>query len=67
MKLTIMSVLLFAGLAISSLSHAEDESVRLRAAKTVLDSLQDYDSRLPKLETTTRTVVERTTKSTQDS
>ena len=28
---------------------AEDESVRLRAAKTVLDSLQNYDSRLPKI------------------
>ena len=46
---------------------AEDESVRLRAAKTVLDSLQNYDSRLPKVEPTTRTVIEKTTKSTQDS
>ncbi|MDG2128677.1 MAG: PDZ domain-containing protein [Fuerstiella sp.] len=34
MKLTIMSVLLFAGLAISSLSHAEDESVRKQTKKS---------------------------------
>ena len=39
---------------------AEDEGVRLRAAKAVLDSLRGFHAESPTVETTTRTRVERT-------
>jgi len=39
---------------------AEDEGVRLRAAKVVLDSLRGFHTENPRVETTTRTRVERT-------
>ena len=39
---------------------AENEGVRLRAAKTVLDSLRGFHAESPTVETTTRTRVERT-------
>ena len=39
---------------------AEDEGVRLRAAKAVLDSLRGLHAESPTVETTTRTRVERT-------
>ncbi len=39
---------------------AEDEGVRLRAAKAVLDSLRGFHAESPTIETTTRMQVERT-------
>tara|TARA_B110000495_G_C22809404_1_gene472585 strand:+ start:295 stop:690 length:396 start_codon:yes stop_codon:yes gene_type:complete len=39
---------------------AENEGVRLRAAKAVLDSLRGFHAESPTVETTTRTRVERT-------
>lgn len=42
------------------MQDAEDESVRLRAAKAVLDSLQGFHTSRPTAETTTLTRVERT-------
>ena len=39
---------------------AENEGVRLRAAKTVLDSLRGFHAESPTVETTTRMQVERT-------
>jgi hypothetical protein len=39
---------------------ADDEGVRLRAAKAVLDSLRGFHAESPTIETTTRTSVERT-------
>jgi hypothetical protein len=39
---------------------ADDEGVRLRAAKAVLDSLRGFHAESPTVETTTRTRVERT-------
>ena len=39
---------------------ADDEGVRLRAAKAVLDSLRGFHAESPTVETTTRTSVERT-------
>ena len=39
---------------------ADDEGVRLRAAKAVLDSLRGFHAESPTIETTTRTKVERT-------
>ncbi len=39
---------------------AEDEGVRLRAARAVLDSLRGFHAESPTVETTTRTRVERT-------
>ena len=42
------------------MENAEDEGVRLRAAKAVLDSLRGFHAESPTIETTTRTRVERT-------
>ena len=42
------------------MQHADDEGVRLRAAKAVLDSLRGFHAQSPKVETTTRMQVERT-------
>ena len=42
------------------MQSADDEGVRLRAAKAVLDSLRGFHAESPKVETTTRTRVERT-------
>ena len=39
---------------------ADDEGVRLRAAKAVLDSLRGFHAESPRMETTTRMQVERT-------
>ncbi|MDC0288716.1 hypothetical protein OAL01_04625 [Rubripirellula sp.] len=39
---------------------ADDEGIRLRAAKAVLDSLRGFHAESPKVETTTRMQVERT-------
>ncbi len=39
---------------------ADDEGIRLRAAKAVLDSLRGFHAESPTVETTTRTRVERT-------
>ena len=41
---------------------AENEGVRLRAAKAVLDSLRGFHAESPTIETTTRTSVERTSR-----
>ena len=42
------------------MQNADDEGVRLRAAKAVLDSLRGFHAESPTVETTTRTRVERT-------
>lgn len=42
------------------MQSADDERVRLRAAKAVLDSLRGFHAESPKVETTTRMQVERT-------
>ena len=42
------------------MQSADDEGVRLRAAKAVLDSLRGFHAESPTIETTTRTRVERT-------
>jgi len=39
---------------------ADDEGIRLRAAKAVLDSLRGFHAESPRMETTTRMQVERT-------
>ena len=42
------------------MQSADDEGVRLRAAKAVLDSLRGFHAQSPTIETTTRTRVEQT-------
>jgi len=42
------------------MQSADDEGVRLRAAKAVLESLRGFHAESPKVETTTRMQVERT-------
>ena len=42
------------------MQNADDEGVRLRAAKAVLDSLRGFHAESPTVETTTQTRVERT-------
>ncbi len=46
---------------------AENEGVRLRAAKAVLESLRGFHAESPKVETTTQTRVERTRRVVVDS
>ena len=45
---------------------AEDENVRMRAAKAILDSFLNFHSKNPRVETTTRTVVEQTRRTTDE-
>ncbi|MDA9857496.1 hypothetical protein N9D23_05200 [Rubripirellula sp.] len=45
---------------------AEDENVRMRSAKAVLDTFLNFHSKNPRVETTTRTVVEQTRRTVDD-